>query len=30
MLDYALARKVPAQYDLEEFQHDLGTICSPQ
>ena len=26
MLDYARARKVPAQYDLEELQRDLGTI----
>ena len=26
MMDYARARKVPAQYDLEEFQRDLGTI----
>ena len=26
MTDYARARKVPAQYDLEELQRDLGTI----
>ena len=26
MMDYARARKVPAQYDLEELQRDLGTI----
>lgn len=26
MLDYARARKVPAQYDLEELQRDLGII----
>ncbi|MDE2733516.1 MAG: UPF0175 family protein [Gemmatimonadota bacterium] len=25
-MDYARARKVPAQYDLEELQRDLGTI----
>ena len=26
MMDYARARKVSAQYDLEELQRDLGTI----
>ena len=26
MMDYARARKVPAQYDLEELQRDLRTI----
>ena len=26
MMDYARARKVPAQYDLEDLQRDLGTI----
>ena len=26
MMDYTRARKVPAQYDLEELQRDLGTI----
>ncbi len=26
MMDYARARKVPAQYDLEDLQQDLGTI----
>ena len=26
MMDYARARKVPAQYDLEELQRDLVTI----
>ena len=26
MMDYARSRKVPAQYDLEELQRDLGTI----
>ena len=26
MMDYACARKVPAQYDLKELQRDLGTI----
>ena len=26
MMDYARARKVPAQYDLEELQRDLGTV----
>ncbi len=26
MMDYARARKVPAQYDLEELQRDLGII----
>ena len=26
MLDYARARKVPAQYDLKELQRDLKTI----
>lgn len=26
MMDYARVRKVPAQYDLEELQRDLGTI----
>ena len=26
MMDYARARKVPAQYDLKELQRDLGTI----
>ena len=26
MMDYARARKVPAQYGLEELQRDLGTI----
>ena len=26
MMEYARARKVPAQYDLEELQRDLGTI----
>ena len=26
MMDYARARKVPAQYDLGELQRDLGTI----
>jgi len=27
MMDYALARKAPAQYDLEALERDLGTIC---
>lgn len=26
MMDYARARKVPAQYDLDDLQRDLGTI----
>ena len=26
MMDYARAKKVPAQYDLEGLQRDLGTI----
>lgn len=26
MMDYARARKVPAQYDLEDLKRDLGTI----
>ena len=26
MVDYARARKVPAQYDLEDLNRDLGTI----
>ena len=26
MMDYARARKVPAQYDLEDLERDLGTI----
>ena len=26
MMEYARARKVPAQYDLEDLQRDLGTI----
>ena len=26
MMDYARARKVPAQYDLEEIKRDLVTI----
>ena len=26
MMDYARARKVPAQYDLEDLEQDLGTI----
>ena len=26
MMDYARARKVPAQYDLEDINQDLGTI----
>ena len=26
MMDYARAKKVPAQYDLKELQRDLGTI----
>ncbi len=26
MLDYARARKAPAQYDLEDLERDLGTI----
>ncbi|MCY3682695.1 MAG: UPF0175 family protein [Gemmatimonadetes bacterium] len=26
MMDYARARKVPAQYDLEDLNRDLGTI----
>ena len=26
MMDYARARKVPAQYDLEDLQRDLGAI----
>jgi len=26
MMDYARARKVPAQYDLEDLRRDLGTI----
>ena len=26
MMDYARTRKVPAQYDLEDFERDLGTI----
>ena len=26
MMDYARARKVPAQYDLEDLQRDIGTI----
>ena len=26
MMDYARVRKVPAQYDLEDLERDLGTI----
>lgn len=26
MMDYARARKVPAQYDLEDLKRDLGTV----
>ena len=26
MMDYARARKVPAQYDLDDLNRDLGTI----
>lgn len=26
MMDYAHARKVPAQYDLEDLKRDVGTI----
>ena len=26
MMDYARARKAPAQYDLEDLERDLGTI----
>ena len=26
MIDYARAKKVPAQYDLEDLQQDLQTI----
>ena len=26
MMDYARARKVPAQYDLEDLERDFGTI----
>ena len=26
MMDYARARKVPAQYDLEDLEQDLGAI----
>ena len=26
MMDYARARKVPAQYDIEDLERDLGTI----
>lgn len=26
MMDYARARKMPAQYDLEDLNRDLGTI----
>ena len=26
MMDYARARRVPAQYDLEDLKRDLGTI----
>ena len=26
MMDYARARKVPVQYDLEDFQRDVRTI----
>ena len=26
MMDYARARKVPTQYDLEDLQRDLGTM----
>ena len=26
MIDYARARKVSAQYDLEDLKHDLGVI----
>ena len=26
MMDYARARRVPAQYDLEDFERDLGTV----
>ena len=26
MMDYARARKVPVQYDLEDLERDLGTI----
>ena len=26
MMDYARARKIPAQYDLDDLERDLGTI----
>lgn len=26
MMDYARVRKIPAQYDLEDLERDLGTI----
>ena len=26
MMDYARSRKIPAQYDLEDFQKDLKTV----
>ena len=26
MMDYARARRVPAQYDLEDLEGDLGTV----
>ncbi|MEK7407177.1 MAG: UPF0175 family protein [Acidobacteriota bacterium] len=26
MMDYARSRKIPAQYDLEDFQRDLETV----
>ena len=26
MMDYARNRKIPAQYDLEDFQHDLNVV----
>ena len=26
MMDYARARKVPAQYDLDDLERDLGTL----
>ncbi len=30
MMDYALARKVPAQYDLEDLERDIETIHPSQ
>ena len=26
MMDYARARRIPAQYDLEDFERDFGTV----